>query len=99
MAPALCVAAHYAFQDAIRDHAGGESVYGEIFNAVVESCAFVIDDKFELISLGLSAIPASCKTHRAITRTLELYHQGRSGSRPGRFSRPSSTALLPNTRP
>ena len=72
------VAAHYAFQDAICDHAGGESVYGEIFNAVVESCAFVIDDKFELISLGLSAIPASCKTHRAITRTLELYHQGRS---------------------
>ncbi len=70
------IAAKYAFEDAICDHAGGESVFGEIFNAVVESCAFVIDDKFRLIDIGLSAIPADCQTHRAIERTLELYHVG-----------------------
>ncbi|MEM1583048.1 MAG: ADP-ribosylglycohydrolase family protein, partial [Candidatus Bathyarchaeia archaeon] len=31
------ISARYAYQDAICDHAGGESVYGEIFNATVES--------------------------------------------------------------
>jgi ADP-ribosylglycohydrolase len=70
------VAARYAFEDAICDHAGGESVYGEVFNAVVESCAFVIDDKFELIDLGLSAIPSSSETYRAIKEVLALHEQG-----------------------
>ena len=70
------VAARYAFHDAICDHAGGESVYGEVFNAVVESCAFVIDDKFKLIDLGLSAIPAQSETYRAIKEVLALYAEG-----------------------
>ncbi|NMB46662.1 MAG: ADP-ribosylglycohydrolase family protein [Firmicutes bacterium] len=70
------VAARYAFEDAICDHAGGESVYGEVFNAVVESCAFVIDDKFKLIDLGLSAIPSDSETYRAIREVLVLHEQG-----------------------
>ncbi|NLA57714.1 MAG: ADP-ribosylglycohydrolase family protein [Firmicutes bacterium] len=70
------IAAHYAFQDAICDHAGGESVYGEVFNAVVESCAFVIDDKFKLLDVGLSAIPADSETYRAIREVLALYEKG-----------------------
>lgn len=70
------VAARYAFEDAICDHAGGESVYGEVFNAVVQSCAFVIDDKFQLIDIGLDAIPADSETSRAIRKVLELHEQG-----------------------
>ncbi len=70
------VAAYYAFQDAICDHAGGESVYGEVFNAVVESCAFVIEDKFKLIDLGLKAIPSDSETYRAIKQVLTLYEKG-----------------------
>jgi ADP-ribosylglycohydrolase len=70
------IAAHYAFQDAVCDHGGGESVFGEIFNAVVESCAFVEDDKVKLIRAGLSAIPRSSLTARSIRRALELYLDG-----------------------
>ncbi len=70
------IAARYAFEDAICDHGGGESVYGEVFNAVVESCAFVEGDKMKLIEAGLSAIPAGSRTHRAIARALQLFKGG-----------------------
>lgn len=70
------IAAKYAFEDAICDHAGGESVYGEVFNAVMESCAFVIDDKFELLKIGLSAIPKESLTYKAIRKAMELYEKG-----------------------
>jgi ADP-ribosylglycohydrolase len=67
------IAARYAYHDAICDHAGGESVYGEVFNAVVESCAFVESDPARLIQIGLSAIPAGSLTHRAIARVVSLH--------------------------
>ena len=51
------LAAQYAYEDAICDHAGGESVYGEIFNAGIEAVAFFIQDKWELCNLGLQFIP------------------------------------------
>jgi ADP-ribosylglycohydrolase len=70
------IAAAYAFEDAICDHAGGESVFGEVFNAVLESCAFVISDRVRLIEIGLSAIPPECLTHRAVRRALGLFGAG-----------------------
>ncbi|MBS7654567.1 ADP-ribosylglycohydrolase family protein [Candidatus Bathyarchaeota archaeon] len=70
------VAAKYAHQDAICDHAGGESVYGEIFNAVLESAAFVISDRVKLVKLGLTAIPENSATARAIKIALEAYLKG-----------------------
>jgi ADP-ribosylglycohydrolase len=70
------IAARYAFEDSICDHGGGESVFGEIFNAVVESCAFVESDKLRLTEAGLSAIPASSLTAKAIQRVVELYRGG-----------------------
>ncbi len=39
-APRLAV--RYAYQDAICDHAGGESVYGEFFNTAIESAPAAI---------------------------------------------------------
>jgi len=42
------IAAKYAYEDAVVDHAGGEGVYDEIFNVVVESAAFVISDRVKL---------------------------------------------------
>ncbi|MBS7606415.1 MAG: ADP-ribosylglycohydrolase family protein [Candidatus Bathyarchaeia archaeon] len=72
------IAAKYAYQDAICDHAGGESVYGEIFNAVLESAAFVIEDRLELVKLGLASIPESSATARAIKIALESYLRGLS---------------------
>ena len=38
------LAAYFAYQDAIVDHAGGEGVYGEVFFAALESMAFENDD-------------------------------------------------------
>ncbi len=69
-------AAWYAFQDAVVDHGGGESVYGEIFNAVLESAAFVNSDKFELLELALASIPESCLTHQCVRRAIDNYHSG-----------------------
>ena len=70
------VAARYAFLDAIVDHGGGESVYGEIFNAVLESAAFVQNDKWELLKLALSSIPADCLTYRCVKRSMDNYKAG-----------------------
>ncbi len=72
------VAARYAYYDAIVDHGGGESVYGEIFNAVLEAAAFVNDDKFELLKLALDSIPSDCLTHQCVKRCIENYHSGMS---------------------
>lgn len=74
----LSVAAKYAFQDAIVDHGGGESVYGEIFNAVLESAAFFNDDKFELLDLALSTIPESCITYQCVKKSIDNFHKGMS---------------------
>ncbi|MCX7794961.1 MAG: ADP-ribosylglycohydrolase family protein [bacterium] len=70
------LAAKYAYEDAIVDHAGGESVYGEIFNAVVESSAFVISDKMKLLEIGLSFIPKDCETAKAIKNAITAYKNG-----------------------
>jgi len=70
------VAARYAYQDAVCDHAGGESVYGEVFNAVVESSAFVSSDRVRLVEIGLKAIPGGSMTAKAIRIALQAYMDG-----------------------
>lgn len=69
-------AANYAYQDAICDHAGGESVFGEIFNACIESAAFFINDRKELIKFGLKTIPESSKTSIAINTAFQCFLDG-----------------------
>lgn len=70
------LAAYYAYHDASVDHAGGEGVYGEIFFAVLESMAFVETDKFKLIDMALSYLPAGCAVRRAVELLLERYRAG-----------------------
>ncbi|WP_158908446.1 ADP-ribosylglycohydrolase family protein, partial [Rectinema subterraneum] len=70
------IAAKYAFEDALCDHAGGESVFGEVFNAVLESCAFFESDKYRLIELGLASIPESCLTSRSIRDAWDMHKKG-----------------------
>ncbi len=70
------IAAWYAYQDALCDHAGGESIYGEVFNAVVESSAFLINDRVKLVEIGLSAIPENSMTTKAIRTALNCYLKG-----------------------
>ena len=66
------IAARYAYEDAIVDHAG-EGMYGEIFFAALQSAAFVENDARTLIDIGLSYIPENCVTAKAIRKAIECY--------------------------
>lgn len=72
------IAARYAYEDAICDHAGGEGVYGSLFNAAVESAAFVLSDPQQLIHIGLSYIPADSLTAKAVQAALNAHTSGLS---------------------
>ena len=69
------IAAKYAYEDAIVDHAG-EGMYGEIFFAAVESAAFVESDKRKLIGIGLSYIPENSVTSGAVKKAIACYDGG-----------------------
>ncbi len=70
------VAANYAWHDGVCDHAGGESVYGEMFNAAVESAAFVISDRDRLLDIGLAMIPSDSLTAKAIQIARQAHAEG-----------------------
>ncbi|MEA4945667.1 MAG: ADP-ribosylglycohydrolase family protein [Propionicimonas sp.] len=70
------VAARYAYQDAICDHAGGEGVYGELFNAALESAAFVVQDPQLLIDIALSYIPQDCAMRTAVVAARNAHAAG-----------------------
>ncbi|WNS43177.1 ADP-ribosylglycohydrolase family protein [Paenibacillus sp. MMS20-IR301] len=70
------VAARYAYEDAITDHAGGEGVYGEMFFAALESAVFYEQDRDTLIEIGLGFIPADCRTALAVRDLLRWHSEG-----------------------
>lgn len=71
------VAARYAYEDAITDHAGGEGVYGEMFFAALESAVFYEQDRDALIAIGMKFIPADCRTALAIKDLLRWHREGK----------------------
>ncbi|MEK3912646.1 ADP-ribosylglycohydrolase family protein [Paenibacillus sp. FSL H7-0331] len=72
------VAAYYAYQDAIVDHAGGEGVYGEMFFAAIESAAFFENDRDRLINIGLTYMPVDCRTALAVKDLLVWHKEGKT---------------------
>ncbi|MBQ8398117.1 MAG: ADP-ribosylglycohydrolase family protein [Clostridia bacterium] len=71
------IAAYFAWQDAAVDHAGGEGVFGEIFNAAIEALAFTWEGTLvDLVKKALTFIPASCRTAKAVAETLDCYAAG-----------------------
>ena len=72
--PALAV--RYANQDAIVDHAGGEGVWGELFNAAVQSAAFLQHDPQTLLDIGLSYIPPDSATARTVQAARAAHREG-----------------------
>lgn len=64
------VAATYAYQDAVVDHAEGEGGFGEMFNAAVESAAFFEDDPHRLIEIGLEYIPSDSEVSAAVQSSI-----------------------------
>lgn len=69
------IATLYAYEDAIVDHSH-EGLFSEIFCAAVESAAFVENDKFKLIDIGLSYIPVDCGVAKGIKTVIECYKSG-----------------------
>jgi len=59
------VAAAYAYQDAVLDHAG-DGVWALVFLAALESAAFVVGDMDHLIDIGLARIPRDSRITRAV---------------------------------
>lgn len=70
------IALHYAWADACIDHGNSEGTYAELFTAAVESAAFVVQDRLELIEIGLSKIPDSCRVAKSVKIVLDCYHKG-----------------------
>jgi ADP-ribosylglycohydrolase len=69
-------AAALAWRDSAVDHAGGEGTYGEMFWSAVQSAAFVLDDPYELIRVGLAMIPPACQISRAIREVVWCRRNG-----------------------
>lgn len=69
------LAVRFAFEDAIVDHAGGEGVWGEMFNAALESIVFVKRDLNEALDLALAFIPPDSQIHKAISDTRKWWSQ------------------------
>jgi hypothetical protein len=70
------IAARYAYEDAICDHAGGESIYGEVFNACLEAAAFFLNDRVKLVEFGLQTIPTTSQTYGAVKTALNAFQEG-----------------------
>ena len=70
------LAARYAYEDAIIDHAGGEGLYGELFNVAIESAAFVLSDPPALVDIGLSYVPPWSKTYAAVQAAIKAHAAG-----------------------
>ena len=71
--PAL--AAKYAFEDAITDHAD-EGMQAEIFCAALQSAAFVESDPYKLIDIALSYVPKNGKFAAAINAAVQAKADG-----------------------
>ncbi len=77
LAPGLPrLAVRYAYEDAIVDHAGGESVYGEMFNTAIESAAFLVQDLDELLDIGRSYVRDGSRTAMAIDAARQARRDG-----------------------
>jgi len=70
------LAVRYAYEDAICDHAGGESIYGEMFNTAIQSAAFVISDPIKLLDIGRSYVKKGSATAIAVDAALDAWHAG-----------------------
>ncbi len=66
VAPGLpLLAARLAREDAVVDHTD-ESAYAEMLFAIIESAAYLEEDRDRLMELGLAAIPDDCRTAHAV---------------------------------
>jgi ADP-ribosylglycohydrolase len=70
------LAAKYAFEDACVDHGVAEGTYAEVFMAVLESAAFVIKDRDELLKIAFSYIPKDCGVAESVRTAIRAWREG-----------------------
>jgi len=70
------LAARLAWEDAAVDHGDGEGTFAEMFTAAVESAAFAVQDRDELLRIGLSKIPEDCRVARSVRLAISCHRQG-----------------------
>ncbi len=70
------LAVRYAYEDASVDHAGGEGVWGELFNAAMQLAAFIHGEPQALLDIGLSYIPSECGVARAVRAARAAHRDG-----------------------
>lgn len=69
-------AAEFAWYDACVDHGTGEGTYAEYFTSSIESAAYVISDREELLKIGLSYIPENCRVAQSVRVAMDAYKDG-----------------------
>ncbi len=69
------IAARYAYEDGIVDHAG-PGVHAEVFSAAMQSAAFVENDRDTLLNIGLSYIPEDSAAALAVRTAQACYRDG-----------------------
>lgn len=69
-------AAYFAWHDAVVDHANGEGLYGEVFNAALQALAFEDNNVERIIEKALTYLPQKSRVKGAVSKLLELYRQG-----------------------
>lgn len=72
------LAVRFALEDAKVDHGFGEGTYAAAFVAAVESAAFVVCDIRKLIEIGLSKLPADCRTAKTVKLVIKCYESGKT---------------------
>jgi ADP-ribosylglycohydrolase len=72
------LAAQFAWNDACVDHGCAEGTFAEIFTASLESAAFVVKDREELIQFALTMIPGDCHVAHAVKKAVEAHVSGLS---------------------
>lgn len=67
-------AVEYMQKDSIIDHGyEGEGTYGAMFIVAMQASAFVEPDFCKLIEIGLTFIPSTCATYKAVKLVLDCY--------------------------
>lgn len=72
------LAVRYSIEDAKVDHGFGEGTYAAAFVAAMQSAAFVVDDVYKLIDIGLSKIPEDCRMAQTVKLAIKCYKEGKT---------------------
>jgi ADP-ribosylglycohydrolase len=70
-------AAEFAYRDAVVSHKAA-GIHGEMFFSAVIAAAFAVDEPIEAIEIGLTEIPANCRTAKAVRAALAACRKDRS---------------------